>query len=358
MRHTEVLNMGFNCVRQKYLSSPSEISRTVNLISSTTKFSGYKKQSFWIAPQDVLKAIDILQQIVTGVAHLFGMEPEAFPLFQSPVKITHKNAPPNQVNSSGAKVRCIENLQITQESRELLLASDESRAFHEMEFQIGERWLFSCHQYRRALAYYGGHTGIISESTGAALFKHVTLEMQRYYRNGFSQIKSIFGFYNIKNNQFEIPQDHFLFEFQTGVTNAMSRQIIATLFDTNTNYYGKRGGYLTRIRDNLKSDEAIILSGVKEIEKQVKEGEIAYKNTLLGGCMKASRCDDFLLGNFTACIECKSAIIGLDKLDGAIELCKKSLLKYQTDSAEYQLSSRELRDLIQLKNRICQRGEI
>lgn len=359
MRHGEVLHMRFNCLSEKALSNSRSLThtkdfeRTVNIISSSTKFSGYKKTCYWVAPLEITKAIEILQQITRGLAHIFGVSENKLPLFQSAKVISHKKSKPNKIiQSTDATVLGLTDIKINEKSRELLLASDTSRAFEEPQFQIGNSWKFTSHQFRRSLAYYGAHTGLISDSVGAKQFKQVTLEMQRYYRSGYSNIQSLFGFFNSETNEFEIPSDHFMYEFQTGITNEKSRSIIDSLM-SGEKKYGKTGSYFSRIRERLNDDEVITIS----ISKQIEDGSISYTDTLLGGCAKNTKCHDRMLGNFTACIDCNNAFISLDKLNDAIALCKRDLSDYPEGSAEFQLSSQELNALNKCKADILKKAK-
>ena len=352
MRSKEVLHMNFDCVSNQTVLTVGEtsfqkkIEQTVSIVSSSTKFSGYKKENKWIAPAIVIKAIEVLQNIAIGLAKIFNLDHQSLPLLQSAAIIYNINSKPSKtIQSTDTKILSLENIKITQRDRELLLASDESRDFHEAQFQVGNNWKFSDHQFRRSLAYYGSHSGLISDSVGAKQFKQVTQEMQRYYRSGSSKIQSLIGFYNSEKNKIEVPNDHIAHLYRKGVTNEQSKKIISDLFDVKNNNHGKLGSYTKRIRDNLKDNEAIIIT----IQKQINDGSISYKETLLGGCASNKKCDDYMLGNFTACINCKSAYISLDKLESAINLCKEALNSYETNSAEYQLSNSELKELEKLK---------
>jgi integrase len=359
MRHEEVLHMKYNCIHQEEstprFGGPNNFvnNRMVTLISSTTKFSGYMKESHWLAPDAVIKAIEILQAITKGLAIIFNEKPELLPLFQSASRIGHIKAKAgNTTKSTDAKAYCISSLLITKKDRSLLLVSDEQRTFHEKQFKIGEPWNFTSHQYRRSLAYYGAHTGLISDATGAEQFKQITHEMQRYYRRGYSKITSLFGFYDTKEKKFSIPNDHFLYEFQTGVTLDIARQLISKIFDLSTKYFGKKGSYISRQRDGLKDNEIKILEIKKQTEKKAKEGELTYRKTLLGGCMKNGSCDQFMLGNFSTCIDCDDADIELSKVENVIHSLNEDLQHYPNDSGEYQITNSELQSLNNYRDKI------
>jgi hypothetical protein len=61
MRKDEVLRLPYLCLDAEYFTSHTEEKRKVNLISTTTKFTGYRKEVRWYAPSEVIKAIEFAQ---------------------------------------------------------------------------------------------------------------------------------------------------------------------------------------------------------------------------------------------------------------------------------------------------------
>lgn len=357
MRKEELLNCSFNCVANYDLTpldvknNSSELSKFVNIISTTTKFSGYRKKVGWLSPKEVIKAVAILQAITEGVAFLFDSSPEKLPLLHSAKKIFMNEARLGNVYSAiSKKPICLEDLTITSADKEELINTDHYRSFHEHQFKIGKKWHFTCHQFRRSLAFYGANSNLISESTGAILYKHLNNEMQRYYRRGFERIKCLLGYINSDTGEVDLPPDHFIFEFQTGISIEQARSLINTLIPEKSSrkrvLLGKRGKALSRNLLSKKPYEFNIFDIRAETEKSVENGEIAYKNTLLGGCMKTGKCNDYMLGNFTHCLDCSEAIIDPSKITAQINKSKAELKTYSKDSAEYQLVNREYQTLL------------
>ena len=60
---------------------------SVNILSTTTKFTGYKEESTWLAPPPVIKAVSILQAITGVIAKLSNTASEQCPLFCSTMNI-------------------------------------------------------------------------------------------------------------------------------------------------------------------------------------------------------------------------------------------------------------------------------
>lgn len=355
MRHNEVLSLMFHCLQNKKLSNNEEVTsnsdlldeKIIEIISITSKLTGYPESTSWLAPADIHKAIEILQAISKGMAFLYNTSVEKLPLFQSTAFIYKKDSKiGSMIASDGLNPICLKDMIITKNDRNELINSDADRDFKEKHFQVGAEWKFHTHQYRRSLGFFGANSNLISESTGMQLFKHLNNDMQRYYRRGYNKIRTILGHFNKEKNEFELPKDHFLFEFQTGVSVEEARNIIDILFNKEDVLLGKKGSYISKQTEKNRDNKINIVAEQKETEKKVHQGEIAYKKTLLGGCMKTSRCDDFMLGNFTSCINCQDAVIKKSNLDSIINDLKIELQEYDINSAEYQLSKAELDKLV------------
>jgi len=358
MRSGEVLRIKYNCIEQVNLSADRtaqlKLNRFVQIISTTTKFTGYRHEAGWLCPQKVTNAVEVLQAIVDGIAHLFGVMPEGLPLFHSSTKITHKESKKGGIAQFlGKKLICLSNMSITASDREELLNTDKSRKFDEPHFQIGNDWLFASHQFRRSLAFYGANSNLVSESTGAQLFKHLNHDMQRYYRKGFNKIRTVLGYLDKGTGEIKLPPDHFLFEFRTGISTNQAREILKILLDDNEEHWGKKGAFIEKHRreQGLERDDIYILGLKSETERKINEGEISYSKTLLGGCLKKGKCNSFMLGKFNSCIECEGADIQPAKLNNLIESMQQEVLSYKEESAEYQLVDKELSDLMTFRDR-------
>jgi hypothetical protein len=354
MRDNEVLQIRYQCINKIDLNTKKKEQlnallpkRFINVISSTTKLAGYHQKVGWLAPEAINKGIEVLQAITKGIAFLLNTPFKDLPLFQNVSIITRAKNNAEEISNFGKHIPvCLKNIVITKADRQELINSDPNRTFDELEFQVGQSWKFKSHQFRRSLAFFGANSNLISESTGAVLFKHLNNEMQRYYRKGFNKIISVLGYLNKETGKIELPKDHFMIEFQTGISIEQAREIINLLFKDNDILYGKKGSYIDRQRVDLKGDETKILKEKISTQRKVLQGELSYKKTLLGGCMKNSRCTDYMLGNFTACIDCEDAVIEPNKLNHVVKTMESELTKYDAESGEYQFTKSELDKLI------------
>lgn len=353
MRNEEVLRIKYNCIKNVdiFESKLEQVSKLrskkfIGLISTTTKLSGYFREVSWLAPDAINKGIDVLQAIVKGIAHILNCSADDLPLFQTVTFITRRNNNAGTTLSTcKVKPLCLRKSLITADDRQELINSDKNRDFSEKEFQVGQPWAFKSHQFRRSLGFFGANSGLVSESTGAELFKHLNHEMQRYYRRGYNKIRSILGSFNKDTGEIDLPDDHFLFEFQTGIAIDKAREMLNLLFEDNEALFGKRGSYIERQRQDIKDDEVKILEFRAETERKLLQGEISFKKTLIGGCMKEGRCEDYMLGDLTACLDCSDAITQLSKIEKTITQMENELSSYEPESGEYQFTNLELEQL-------------
>lgn len=350
MRGAETLRLPFDCIKKAEAQPSIELGgnsiepRIIKLISTTTKFSGYRQEASWLAPDIVEKAVEILQVLAKGASCIYDVDASSLPIFQSLNVICFRRTEAKHISDcySYRGLPIFENLKITKEDRDELCASEPDRSFDEDEFQVGQSWRIKSHQLRRSLAFYGSNSGFLSLPNVKKQFKHTGLAMAQYYRRNFNKLITIFGHYNEKTKKVEVPKDHVLFEFQTGIPLDKAKVIIEEVFNAEEKVFGKRGGYIERIREGLEPDNIIIKEAVKDTEKRAEEGEISYKRTLLGGCMKNDRCDAFMLGEVTSCLGCSDSIIKPQKVDRMVAKYENEISGYELDSFEHKFISDEL----------------
>lgn len=372
MRDQEVMRIPYHCLSSQ-VARPVVIDdrgierdkpQSVNVLSTTTKFVGYKRESIWFAPEEVGRAIEVAQAICRGLAKLYKIELDArCSLFLNPaiVGIT-RNSPELGVTRfacRATKGTALHALSIQAEDLQELAQSDPSRDFYnESAFAVGQPWPLTSHQFRRSLAFYGSSSGFLSLPTLRAQFKHMTIEMSRYYANGYDNLRTVFGYYDDKKKDFVLPSNHFAFEYQMAVPMSVANQLIADLLFNEEPLFGGTGSYMEKQKERVKSGEIQIEDVRADTEQRVKNGEISYRPTLLGGCSKVGRCDSFLLGDYALCTSCESAIIKPDKLNAAIKEATDELCNYAEGSGEYQIVKGDIERLTAFKARLIDSAEV
>jgi hypothetical protein len=356
MRDQEVMRLPYDCIDIEELVGATldedgvsrDKPKIVKVLSSTTKFTGYRKSTSWLATDEVVRAIEIARAICRAISNLFGVRPENMPLFLNPSII---NRSETKIGVSAwndvSKPKFLLSQQTIRDSDfQELQASDPSRDFTSaVGFSVGSPWPFTSHQFRRSLAFYGSNSGFISLPSLRKQFKHLSAQMTRYYANNFTKLKTIFGYYDEKVGDFVLPKNHVLFEYQTGVPMNIAYDLLTHAFGDGAPLFGGTGSYISNQRRKMEEGDIHIAGLRKETEKQAADGKISFKTTLLGACTYIGKCSSYLLGDVTSCLTCADGIIEQDKLEEAIQDSEIDLALYEPGSGEHQIVEAELTSL-------------
>lgn len=356
MRDQEVLRLPYNCISDEEVVAATvddtgatrDKPMIVQVLSTTTKYTGYRKAAGWLATDDVVRAVEVARCICRGLSSLYGLPPEEMPLFLAPAIINHHKTEVGvpEFVASNKPGRLKQFLQITEADFHELQVSDPSRDFSlSSKYEIGSYWPFASHQFRRSLAFYGSNSGFISLPTLRSQFKHLTTQMSRYYGNNFEKLKTIFGYYDVKVGDFVLPKNHVLFEYQTGIPMSIAYDLLDHAFGSDSPMFGGVGTYISNQRSKMDRGDIHIADVRKETEKLASEGKISFKPTLLGACTFAGKCKSYLLGSVLSCTSCADGIIEKEKLESVISDNEADLNLYDSDSGEYQVIKAELEGL-------------
>jgi hypothetical protein len=362
MRHDEVMRLRYDCLSNVELIPPikdalgniKSKARTVQLISSTTKFTGYKRLESWIAPELIINAVNVLQSICRGLFVDTGENKlSSMPLFSSPRYMRYNPGMatvldltenmPHIYNELIVTQADIDELQLTHNDFDSI--SGEIGKSGKFIF-IGKQWPLNTHQARRSLAYYGSNSGHISLSSLSSQYKHKGLEMTDYYRRNFAKLKTIFGSYNPESTEYELSPNHFLYEYQTAISSEVAYNILAAMLDSETTQFGGTGSYMEKQKGRIANGEVSIAELRSDTEAQAQRGELAYVETALGGCTKLGRCDKPYLGDITGCVGCASAMLNEVKINVAVEALDVELRSYDENSFEYKITKADQQKLI------------
>jgi hypothetical protein len=361
MRYQEVMRMPFQCLDDEIISEEHKDedgntivkSRVIKLISTTTKFTGYRKSAAWYAAPEAEKAVKILQLISEGLAKIHGVDIKDCSLFLNSAVVTNPTNKTSITDFGAARLRkpsWMETLVISDKDFDELQLSDPTRDFNQDEtFQAGRVWPLASHQFRRSLAFYAASSGFVKLPTLKRQFKHLTLAMTRYYSRNFENAQSIFGCYNSETKTFEIPSEHIMSDCRAGEATNIVDMLMNDVLGSTEKLYGKTGGYVERQRSRLHDDEVLIEDVRAETSKRVDSGDIYYRDTLLGGCMFSGKCDSFMLGQITPCLTCSDATIKQQKVDIQIKELTEQLTYFCENDGEYQVLAAELDALVQFK---------
>ncbi|MDR6913421.1 hypothetical protein J2X66_000268 [Pseudomonas sp. 3296] len=374
MRDQEVMRLKHDCTIQVVTEPETrdddgvlrDPEKMISILSTTTKFEGYKKEESWLATSEVLRAIEVAQALCRSLAQLYGIKNlDDCPLFLNPAAIfIHPGGATNinqvkTLSKYSVNSQWLDSLTIQPSDLIELGQTDPARNFYEEnKFCAGSPWPLTSHQFRRSLAFYATSSGFVSLPSLKSQFKHLTLEMARYYANNFDKLKTIFGYFDTEKKDFVLPSTHIALEFQMGIPIGVANQLISDLLLQDKPLFGGTGSYIEKQKAQLDNDEILIEDVRRDTLRRVNNGEISYRPTTLGGCTKVGRCDSFMMGDFTECLSCEGAIIQFEKVEEAISDTSKEIVNYEVNSGEYQITKTELDRLKKFKARIIGATEI
>lgn len=321
--------------------------RVVSIKSTTTKFTGYRQEAAWLASEEVVRAVKLAECIAVSLASLADESPTELeiPLFISSALIVNLDVkelvvPDFQKTIVNLVFPCIN---ISDQDMVELRAGDPSRDFDsEKLFGVGKEWPLTSHQYRRSLAFYASSSGFVSLPSLKKQFKHLTIQMTQYYQRGFQNLKAVFGAYEEKSGRYSIPESHIAFEFQTSMTIDTAQMILNDVLGSENRLFGAVGTYIEKQRSGSKTGDIDIKMIRSETEKLVNKGELSYQATILGGCTKIGRCDEYMSAEITACIGCENSVIDEKKLAEQIAVNESDMAKCDEGSVEFRVLKLEL----------------
>ncbi|EKG35658.1 hypothetical protein [Pseudomonas syringae] len=371
MRDQDVMRMDYNCISQEVfrpdLIDESGVIRDsaqyFSVLSASTKFAGYRKEGRWFATFEVVRAITIAQAICRGLAKLYNINFTDAPLFLNPSIVGYRRGKPEvavgNISLVHYTIASFQKLTITPNDLVELAESDPKQDFYnQSSFAVGQPWPLTSHQFRRSLAFYGSSSGFLSLPTLRSQFKQLTNEMARYYSNGFENLKTIFGYYDEVEKDFVVPGNHFAFEFQMALPMSIANELISNLLTESDPLFGGTGSYIEKQKRIAIEGKINIQELRSETERRVRQGLISYRPTLLGGCTKVGRCDDFVLGNFVACLSCENAIIKPDKVKALIEDLNVEVQLYKEGEGERMILSKMLEECFAFLGRFIKSKEL
>lgn len=360
MRHEECARTYYGCLGKEKVSDPViedgaivDSARMVSIVTTHTKFTGLKKSDTWLAPDTVVKAIKVAESIVEGLAHIWDTEPEECPLLLRTAIVRGDKNPKftatifkNNYARGKDSLLTIPEFRITKGDLYYLQHTDPDRDFsQEPQFQEGEFWPLTSHQFRRSLAFYAANSGLVSLRTVSNQFKHTARAMAQYYSRGSQNFLSIFGHWDDRKKKQIIPKSHIALDFQMAVPTAAVDQLFDDIFESGSTLMGGTGSYLEKLKNRVQEGEISVLGAKESTKKMAEKGEIAYRDTLLGGCTKVGPCNDYLLGDITACLSCAGANIREDKLLKQLSKAEAEMKAFPEGSAEHQIAKMEVTKL-------------
>ena len=360
MRSEEAQYLPYNCLET--VVSGGQRHQVIH--GRTTKLNrGRSKRVRWVTSREGQKAIHVAQLIAEAIYAMNGETMDAnksandgFPLFVSTRYLPFSARKPTAAENT-IYMPTILNLPkfamlkgrlataITQEDLKELEQIDPHRAWHfEENFQVGQPWVLTSHQLRRSLALYAQRSGLVSLPSLRRQLQHVTEEMSRYYAKGSAFAQNFIG----------KDKKHFGYDWQeTQPVSAALSYIKNVLLSDDVLF----GGHANWVDHRPRGPEGAVIVDREATMLRVKKGELAYRETFLGGCTSLVECDQIAIKWLDVeCVAgCRNMVGRLSKLERVIRAQTRFLEQIDPHSPEYRTDRADLEVLVATRDRIVKK---
>ena len=312
-----------------------------NVQGATHKLNqGVKREAGWVTSHQGVRAIRLAQRIGRVMAQQHetpagnGQQALLFASTDNPFQ--KKSALSFQKAIATARARLCPEID-AQDMAELDRL-ELGRGWAKDGIEVGMRWPLAMHQLRRSLAVYAHRSGMVSLPALKAQLQHITQEMAAYYARNFSAaINLVFD------------KKHIAHEWEAA--------------KAESSYFGYALGLLF-------SDDELLGQGVARmgdvVERRTRQetlslftqGKVAYRETVLGGCISTEACKTDPLEPIPYdCLEsnCVNMVVLGKRLDTVIKSQQGAvamLEKTEPGSVEHRLELRSLEVLLKAKSRL------
>ncbi|WP_104484634.1 site-specific integrase [Acinetobacter indicus] len=353
MRKTEILNLGQNCLQQKIIEDREVY--VLNGYTSKTSSTGVRKAT-WITSKTIFPIIDTLKglhSIIKNICDHYGLYQNIaiheYPLFPHiPIQKIEAQGfhsqykhPPTLLYSIDNTFDLLKGIDIRQDDiNELERFNPLINWGEEYKIEVGEKWKFRPHQFRRSLVVYAIRSGMIQLAVLKKQLQHLTVDMTAYYGNSSATASNLF-------------EDNLIEEFKEENSRFQFIQYDKKVIETKDVLFGGEGTRLSIVRSKNPVPE-YLLDKQKTLQ-YFKEGRLSYKKTPLGGCSKIGSCDKLGFSYITACIDCKDSIFdssSKEALHKTKQMYLTRLSKYNVDSITYRQLQIEINSIDKILNKI------
>lgn len=210
----------------------------------------------------------------------------------------------------------IEQLRIT--DADLQISRQITPNLDRKNFEVGKIWPLAWHQLRRTGAVNMQASGLVSDFSVQYQLKHATRAMSLFYGQGYSQLRF---------------NDSVRAEYIQTMYEVLSKEIARLFTDRFVSPYGiERKVHILKI---------VNTKDIKKLVAAAKAGQVAWRETLLGGCTKRGPCEYGGVDNIARCgggdgqAPCAEAIYDRERAPKLIklgEVIASRLIEAPTDS--------------------------
>ncbi|MGY2488133.1 integrase [Cupriavidus sp. CP313] len=351
MRATEAESLPYDCLSETRLDGVTHY--TIEGI--TTKLSGGRpRRARWVTSPLAARAVGLAQRL-SGEAHrAHGAQGYAESTDGSHLLFCRMGLHMGYVANRAASTvhNDIEAFRervfptITVEDIAELKRVDMHRAWEdEPKYAVGRQWPFTRHQLRRTLALYAHRSGLVTLPTLKRQLQHITQEMSMYYARGSAFAK---GF-------IDTDRTHFANEWAgaQGLSEylAYAEQVLFSdvrLF----------GGHAAWTQSRAVQASPVSVYSREQTMRMFVKGELAYRETVLGGCASVEQCKSTPLDWMRLdCLEsdCRNLVVVPSKLRRVINAQQVTVAKLRAvdeTSVEYRIEAQALQRLLEAQEKL------
>jgi integrase len=351
MRAMEAENLPYDCLSETRLDGVTHY--TIEGI--TTKLSGGRpRRACWVTSPLAARAVRLAQRL-SGEAHRahgaqgYAESTDGSHLLFCRMGLHYEyvaNRAASRVHHDVEAFRERVFPTITVEDIAELKRVDMHRAWEdEPKYAPGQQWPFTRHQLRRSLALYAHRSGLVTLPTLKRQLQHITQEMSMYYTRGSAFAK---GFIDTDRTHFakEWAEAQGLSEYL-----AYAEQV---LFSDERLF----GGHAAWTQSRAVQASPVSVYSREQTVRMFGKGELAYRETVLGGCASVEPCRSTPLDWMRLdCLEsnCRNLIVVPSKLQRVIKAQQVTVAKLRAvdeASVEYRIEAQTLQRLLDAQEKL------
>jgi len=349
MRSGETRELPYYCIEEFRKGN-----RVHHLVAGiTTKYNdGRIKRTRWVTSKEGARAVCVAQRIACTIYEVLGKKPRnikskinKYVLFVStgylPFIGTMSISGKEKFLTGGLELADHPQLMaqlgpiINEQDIEELEGIDPHRPWRtEKYYQVGSNWRLTTHQFRRSLALFATKSGLVSLPSLRRQLQHITEEMTIYYARGSNYAKNIID-----------GKEHFGSEYQNTQPESEALGYIKNILLSDERLFGGHGAWVEQHHRNLS--HIVSTMDYDETMKRFAKGEMAFRDTLYGGCTQIEPCNKSAMRSLVSCMDCGRSVIKVSKLNRVIAAQEKLVSEIERNTVEWRA---EKNDLISLKN--------
>lgn len=350
-RSVEIEYLNDTCLRKKKINGNDIF--IIDGVSSKLHH-GIAKKSSWITNHTAVIAINLAKDLSSLLYKLSSDKNEdrlLMPMHLSYLKdsnYTSNDKNKEKINSiSIYKQKTIFRkslyFKITQNDIHELELIDPFRNWRdEKKFKVDCNWNLTAHQFRRSLALYASKSGIVSLTSLKSQLQHLTETMTAYYSNGCVSATNILG-----------GSSDFVDDYNDAQPESEEASYIMNVIMNDEKLFGAHGNWICK-----KERKFICIEDRQKLHEQFKNRQMAYQETILGGCTTTGPCKEKAMRNLVACLDCTGAVIKPSKLDRVIKSQQNLVSQLDRSSVMYRTENADLKSMEKYRKRIEKRNDI